>query len=504
MKTKVALKRSTLVAIVAVSVTGCVSAEQAALYSDPQAGFTTVSANASAATFGRQTVWIQNQQQARESAAKVKALVNQKTISADTAVQIALFNNRGLQASYAELGMSAADAWQQTMLENPVLSVGLLGVGAPEIGVYRAIEATIATNIVALTTQKRRVAAADVRFRQAQYAAVGETLRLAVETRRAWIAAVSAQENVRYLEKAQLSANAAAELGQKLGDTGALPKAEQAREQAFYAEISGQLAEARLAARLAKEELTRLMGLWGSDVEYRIPERLPSLPATPANRPRIEADALRNRADLKVAKLELEALAQSYKLTEATRYVSDLEMVLGAEAEREIETEYELVDGEIEEKNTKNTVITPQIEVDFAIPIFDTGKARMRKAELAYLQAANRLAERAVNVRSEARSAYTAYRSTYDIAIHYKSTVIPLRSEVEKESLLTYNGMITNTFELLADIRSKVSAILMASNAKREFWLADANLSASVYGGGASSVQPGGGPALADAGGSPH
>ncbi len=504
MKKVSVFKRSTAAGFLAITVSGCVSAEQAALYSDPQAGFTKVNSTTAAATAGKQTVWIQNQQQTRENNARVKSLVNRKTINADTAVQIALFNNKGLQASYAELGMSAADAWQQTMLENPVMSVGLLGVGAPELGVYRAIEATIATNIVALTTQKRRVAAADVRFRQAQYAAVGETLRLAVDTRRAWIDAVSAQENVRYLEKAQLSANAAAELGQKLGDTGALPKGEQAREQAFYAEISGQLAEAKLSARLAKEQLTRLMGLWGADVSYQLPERLPSLPPKATGRSRIEAEALRNRVDLKVAKLELEALAASYKLTEATRYVSDLELVLGAEAEREIETEYELSGDEIEEKSTKKTVVTPQIEIDFAIPIFDTGKARMRKAELAYLQAANRLAEKAVNVRSEARSAYTAYRSTYDIATHYRNTVIPLRTEVEKESLLTYNGMITNTFELLADIRSKMGAILMASNAKREFWLAEANLSASVFGGGAGSAQPTGGATLADAGGSPH
>jgi outer membrane protein TolC len=109
-----------------------------------------------------------------------------------------------------------------------------------------------------------------------------------------------------------------------------------------------------------------------------------------------------------------------------------------------------------------------------------------------------------VNVRSEARSAYTAYRSTYDIASHYRNTVIPLRIEVEKESLLTYNGMITNTFELLADIRSKVNAILMTSNAKREFWLAEANLSAAVNGGGAGTGQPKAGATIADAGGSPH
>jgi outer membrane protein TolC len=128
----------------------------------------------------------------------------------------------------------------------------------------------------------------------------------------------------------------------------------------------------------------------------------------------------------------------------------------------------------------------------------------MRKAELAYMQAANRLADKAVNVRSEARSAYVAYRSTYDIARHYRNSVVPLRTKIEAEALLTYNGMITNTFELLADTRAKISAIMLSLNAKRNFWLADVNLGTAVYGGGASSAGGDDAPAAAEAGAEGH
>ena len=126
----------------------------------------------------------------------------------------------------------------------------------------------------------------------------------------------------------------------------------------------------------------------------------------------------------------------------------------------------------------------------------------MRKAELAYMQAANLLAERAVNVRSEARSAYDGYRSTHDIARHYRANVVPLRTTIEEESLLTYNGMITNTFELLADTRAKVNSIMLSLNAKRQFWLADVNLGTAVYGGGGGAPSGGGAEvAAADDGG---
>ena len=137
-----------------------------------------------------------------------------------------------------------------------------------------------------------------------------------------------------------------------------------------------------------------------------------------------------------------------------------------------------------EEEGDKKDVVSGAAELEFTIPIFDTGKARMRKAELAYMRAANLLAEKAVNVRSDTRSAYQAYRSTYDIARHYRNSVLPLCAKIEEESVLTYNGMITNTFELLADTRAKITSNILSLNAKREFYLAEVNLGTAIYGGG--------------------
>ncbi|WOS66748.1 TolC family protein [Sinorhizobium fredii] len=448
---------------------GCVSASE---YAAKNAGFSSVEAKTAGAT-GKQTVWVQNQQHARVVSDRVQTLMAMKTLDVETAIQVALLNNKGLQAAYADLGESAAEAWQSTMLVNPTVSLGLTGIGTAGLKAFKTVEGMIASNILALATRERDIAIADTRFRQAQLNAALRTLQLAADTRRAWINAVAAWETVGQLNQAQAAADGASELAQKLGETGAMTKGGQAREHVFYAELAGQTAKARLTARLAKEELTRLMGLWGSDIDYQVPNRLPSLPKGLMRRDLIEAEALQRRVDLQIARLELEATAKSYNLTEATRYVTDLELLTGFETEREKE------DGKVE------TETTGQAELEFVIPIFDSGKARIRKAELAYMRAANLLAEKAVNVRSEARSAYQAYRSNYDMARHYRNSVVPLRTKIEEESLLTYNAMITNTFELLADSREKVNSILLAVNAKREFWLAEANLAPAIYGGGA-------------------
>ncbi len=468
------IKRPLIAALVIpLTLSGCVTGAE---YAKRDAGFLTV-ASKTRAVMTKETVWIQNQQQAQAASTQVKNLLgNKKTIDAETAVQIALLNNKGLQAAYADLGDSAADAWQSTLFINPTVSVNLKGIGTPELEAFKTIEGIITTNILALATHNRDVEIADTRFRQAQLNAALRTLQVAAETRRAWITAVAAWENVVQLQRAQAAADAASELAEKLGETGAMTKGAQAREHAFDAELAGEAAKARLAARLAKEELTRLMGLWGSDLDYQIPNNLPALPKTVSTRDVIEAEALKNRVDLQVAKLELDATAKSYGLTEATRYVTDLEILTGFETEREIED------------HKKNVDTTGQVELEFAIPIFDTGKARVRKAEVAYMKAANQLAEKAINVRSESRSAYEAYRSNYEIARHYRNNVVPLRAKVEEESLLTYNGMITNTFELLTDTRDKINSILLSVNAKRDFWLAEANLAPAIYGGGSSFV----------------
>lgn len=444
-------------------------------YAAKDAGFQNASL-ASAQAIGKQTVWIQNQKQAQATRDRVKALMARKTIDVETAVQVALLNNRSLQASYADLGDSAADAWQTQLSVFPTFSVGLGGMGTPGLEAYRVLEGAIAANILALATYDRNIKLADNRYRQAQLKAAIATISLAAETRRAWINAVAAWENVAYLNRAKVAADAASELAKKIGEAGSLPKAEQAREHVFYAELTGDTAKARLAALLAKEELVRLMGLSGSDIDFQIPNRLPNLPKSLIRRDDIEAEAIGKRMDLQVSRLELQATAHSYKLEDVTRIVTDIELVGTWEKEREREDGRTVSD------------VSRTAALEFTIPIFDSGQARLRKGELAYMRAANQLAALAVNVRSEARSAYVAYRSNYDIARHYRNNVLPLRNAIEEQSMLTYNGMITSTFELISDTRDKITSTILAVNAKRDFWLAEANLAPVVYGGSTGSA----------------
>jgi outer membrane protein TolC len=120
-------------------------------------------------------------------------------------------------------------------------------------------------------------------------------------------------------------------------------------------------------------------------------------------------------------------------------------------------------------------------------------------AEQTYMQAANKLAEKAVNVRSEAREAYVSYRGTYDIARQYIANVLPLRKIIQDEALLQYNGMLIDVTQLITDARARILSNVAGINARRDAWIAHTDFKHALIGGG--SVGGGGGTAVAAAGG---
>jgi outer membrane protein TolC len=108
---------------------------------------------------------------------------------------------------------------------------------------------------------------------------------------------------------------------------------------------------------------------------------------------------------------------------------------------------------------------------------------RLRQAGEAYMGAVNRLTEKAVNARSEAREAYGAYRSSYEIARRYRDKVLPLRKVITEETMLRYGAMQIDVFSLLAEARQRLATNVGAIEAQRDFWLASANLGAALTGG---------------------
>ena len=384
-------------------------------------------------------------------------------LTADDAVQIALLNNRGLQATYWSLGIAEADLVQAGRLQNPAF-----GYKHTQGGGETAIERTLGFNLVSLITAPLASRIEGRRFEQAKLAVADEALKVAAETRRSYFEAVAAAHALEYAQQVRDAAEAGAELGQRMQKAGNWSKLDAAREQTFHSEALAEAVRAGKQAFASREKLARLMGLPGAGAgAFTLPAHLPDLPAAPRELADAEQAALRNRLDVQAAKLETEHTASSLGLTRGTRFINVLELAAVRES----------ASGQPRERG---------YEITLEIPLFDWGSARVARAEAVYMQSVNKLAEAAANAQSEARESYQDYRASYDLAKHYRDSVIPLRSQLAEETLLRYNGMLISTFELLADSREQATAVRAYIDALKEFWVAETNLEAAMGGKGAN------------------
>ncbi len=197
----------------------------------PDSGMSVV-ADLSSQTLKKDIAFVRTADEAQQIDARAHRLLRQR-LDAEAAVQIALLNNKGLQAAYNELALAEADSVQDSLPPNPIFSISsIAGDGAHET------ERQIVGDILALATLPFRTEIAHERFKQAQLRAALATLQLATNVRAAYYRAVAANELAALLTDAQSTAEATAQLAKKLGETGAVNKLDQAREQVFYAETT--------------------------------------------------------------------------------------------------------------------------------------------------------------------------------------------------------------------------------------------------------------------------
>lgn len=243
-----------------------------------------------------------------------------KPLSADDAVRIALLNNRGLQASLAELGIAEADLVQAGRLRNPGISFARLSGGGET-----EIDRGVLFDLAGLLTMPMRSKIEGKRFEQAQLQAVIDAVNLVSEVRRTYFNAVAAQQSAALMTRAKDAAEAGAELAQQMRQVGNWNRLDAAREQMFYADTASQLARSLHQATATREQLMRLLGLWQSGETITLPERLPDIPSQPDAMGDLEAQAMTLRLDVQMAKRNAAATADALGLTKSTRFINVLD-----------------------------------------------------------------------------------------------------------------------------------------------------------------------------------
>lgn len=450
--------RLTATAVASLVLGGCASFSQ-------DGGFTTVE-QLTKERVGQTPTYQRTAEQADSAKTRVAELLKQP-LTADSVVEIALLNNRNLQASYAELGIAESDLVRAGRLANPSFSFGRLsGGGAVEI------DRAVLFNVLGLFTMPVARQVERRRFEQTQLQSAYETVGVAGEARKAFFEAVTAQQLVGYFGQVKEAADASNELARRMVAAGNFNKLAQLREQSFYSDATTQLARAQQQVVAARERLSRVLALGGDQLDFKLPDRLPDLPEAPAEPKNAEQTAMEKRLDVLMAKRSTEATAKSLGLMKSTRFINVLNVGY---------------------QNQSNTGETRKngYAIELELPLFDFGSARVARAEAIYMQSVNSTAQVAINARSEVRESYSAYRTAYDLARHYRDEVVPLRKRISDENLLRYNGMLASVFELLADSKDQISSVIGAVEALRDYWVAETNLQSAITG-----RSPGSAPAM--------
>jgi outer membrane protein TolC len=404
-------------------------------------------------------VQLQSTSDARAAAASEARDLLAEPLTADGAVRLALVYSPTFQRMLADSAAASAAATQSARLPNPILSYSRLAAGD-----VSEIERALTVSLLDFVLLPQRRHLADLQQVQHRLRSAGDVIAVATEARQAWIDAVAARQSLEYSEQARRSAEAGAELARRMKAVGNFSRIEAAREQAFYADTTAEVARARLEADRTRETLIRLLGLPGDlAAMLQLPQRLPDLPAAPEEKSVLDRRAFDERLDVALARAELDFTARALGLTRVTSTVNAFEL------------------GAASTSNTGEATLEGY-EFEVRLPLFDFGDARRANAEAVYLAALNRAAVVLSEAQSHLRESYFAYRTTYDLARHYRDEVVPLRKTISEENLLLYNGMLIGVFELLADARDQVSSVRQAIAAQRDFWLADANLRSTLVG----------------------
>lgn len=399
----------------------------------------------------------------RKAQAQMVTTLLQQPVTQSNAVRLALAGSPAVQALLAQNWADASSAAQSGRIANPVFTLERLRF-VDELDIGRLLS----FGLLDVLTLPQRHSLAQRHIAQTQLQLTRSVVVHITQVRMAWVKAVAAQQSLVYAQQVNDAAQASAELARRMQAAGNFTKLQRARQQAFYADAATQWATAQHTATATREALVRLLGLTDSQAPTLVlPDRLPDLPKTPRTPQAVSLAASTGQLDLQLAQAEFEGAATAQGLNRVTS-LTDIELGVRRDS--------------VFDKGAGDTSTRRGFEVSVRLPIFDSGGLQRDAMNARTLAAANRLEATARAAGSHLRESYSAYRTAYDVARHYRDEVVPLRQTIAEENVLRYNGMLIGVFELLADTRDQVGSVIAAIAAEQQFWLADATLQTALTG----------------------
>ena len=409
---------------------------------------------------GKTVRWEEDQKSREQALQEVRRILG-KPLTVDATVQIALLNNRSLQATFEEIGLSAADLLEAVTIPNPKLDLTVKFPDQPPSGTYVDYSAAIDFLSILMIPLKKRVA--NDQLQSAALHVADETLELILEVKSAFYSLETSQQLLQRF-KLIVDANAASlDLAQRQYEAGNTSDLALTQQQTTYSHSRLDVATTEAEIRRNREKLNRLLGLWGPDTEWQITSELPEVPRAEFSTQGLERLAISQRLDLQADYLQLASQAKNLGLTKSFRLLGALDF--GVDRERE-------TDGQI------RTGPTFVIE----LPVFNQGQARIARGEAALRQARDKFEALAIEVRSQIRELQDELISKKEIARFYQDELVPDQRRILKESLVNYNAMEIGNFELFTAKAEEARTEREYLEAVRDYWVVQTKLERAVGG----------------------
>lgn len=366
----------------------------------------------------------------------------EEPLSADTAVQIALLHNRRLQATYEEIGIAQAAVVEAGSISNPAFHGGVaFGLPQDATAAHPAHDHyvfEIEMDFLLVLHASMQKSAAESEFEAAKLRVMAAVMDLAGQTRLAFYRVQAETQTLEMLRQVVLATEAAYEFTRKIHEAGNVPDLNLLLERALNerSKLAVTMAEDTLVE--SREQLNRLMGLWGEETAWIVEPRLPNVSTEPTDLADLEAVALETSIDLAMAREDIVAIGKQLGVVKATALVPHLD-----------------IGGELEEE-AGAWKAGPSI--GFQIPIFDRKQGQRAAAAAELRRRQENYHALAVEIRSAVRAAHRRLSTARQAALFYRDEMLPLQEQILDQVQLQYNAMQIGTPRLLLAKQQQIDA----------------------------------------------
>lgn len=376
-----------------------------------------------------------------------------KPIDVETAVRIALSRNRHLQARFEELGIAASELAAATVLPPTTVDFDHKFGGGGET------ELVAVQDVLALLQIGQRRGAGHAAIAAARARAVAATVELAAHVEIAFDDLVAAQQEVELVHTAFEAADASATLVERQHAAGNTTDLALAREREMRERMRVEVDRAEQVVAERRARLAGWLELPADGGAWTTTARLPDPPATLPALDDLERVALDASLEASALAADADAAAARHRYAVLRAFLPEL----GAGVA-------------VARRDAGVWEVGPAIRI--GVPLFDQQQAPRARAIADERRARHELASTQAVLRATVAAARSRVVQAFGEVHQLHDVVLPLRQRVLDETVLQYNAMNANTFELLMARRDLVDIGRQYIDALRRYWDAIAEVKA--------------------------